>query len=148
MNTQHHNSQTTEYELRLTHAGIRPTALRLLVYKTVYEQMQNAFSLQDVKDCLPHADNSSLFRTLALLDNHHLLHQIDDGSGMQRYCVCRCGQFKCHHVHFTCTQCHETVCLKSLNIPMVDVPDGYLAQDAEFIIKGICPKCQTKNHQH
>lgn len=135
-----------DYEAKLKEAGIRVTAVRLLVYRTVYEQMSNAFSLQDVMERLPHADNSSVFRTLTLLAEKHLLHLIDDGSNMQKYCVCHCGKFHCHHAHLTCTVCHETVCLKNIKVPPVEVPEGYIIHEAEFVIKGICPKCQALRH--
>lgn len=133
-----------DYEKRLRDAGIRPTSVRLLVYKTVYEQMDNAFALQDVMKHLDYADASSVFRALTLFADHRLLHLIDDGSGMQKYCVCRCGTFRCHHVHLTCIECHETICLKEVHIPPVEVPGGYEVREAEFIIKGICPKCRGK----
>lgn len=137
-----------DYEKRLKDAGIRVTSVRLLVYKTIIEQIHNAFSLQDVMALLPYADNSSVFRTLTLFAEHHLLHQIDDGSSMQKYCVCRCGTFKCHHAHLSCTVCHETICLTDVHIPTVEVPDDYIIQEAEFVIKGICPKCQAKHRTH
>lgn len=131
-----------DYEKRLRDAGIRLTAIRLLVYKTISEQMENAFSLQDVMTLLPYADNSSVFRTLTLFAEHHLLHLIDDGSGKQKYCVCRCGKFRCQHIHLTCTRCGETICMKDTPIPEVPLPDGYLIEEAEFVIKAVCPKCR------
>lgn len=131
-----------DYENILQGAGIRATSVRLLVYKTIYEKMHNAFSLQDVMRHLPYADNSSVFRALSLFAEHHLLHLIDDGSGKQKYCVCHCGKFKCQHIHLTGTRCNETVCLKNIPIPNVPIPDGYLMEEVEFIIKGICPKCR------
>lgn len=133
-----------DYEKRLQDAGIRVTSVRLLIYRTIYEQMQNAFSLQNVLELLPHSDTSTVFRTLSLLVEHHLLHAIDDGFGVQKYCVCRCGEFKCHHVHLTCVVCHETICLKDIHIPVIPIPDGYKVDEAEFVIKGICPKCQKR----
>lgn len=134
-----------DYETRLKEAGIRITSVRLLVYKTLCDQMHDAFSLQDVMARLPYADNSSVFRTLSLFTEHHLLHQIDDGSGMQKYCVCQCDDMKCHHVHLTCTKCHETICLKDIPLPNIDITDGYIIEEAEFIVKGICPKCQKNS---
>lgn len=109
--------------------------------------MHDAFSLQDVMAKLPYADNSSVFRALTLFAEHHLLHLIDDGSGMQKYCVCRCGEFKCHHAHLTCTVCHETICLKDTLLPTLNILDGYLVQEAEYVIKVICPKCRKKRNQ-
>ncbi len=133
-----------DYEKRLRDAGIRVTSVRLLVYKTIYEEMHNAFSLQNVMEKLEYADSSSVFRALTLFADHHLLHTIDDGSGMQKYCVCRCGQFKCHHVHLTCTECHKTICLTDIHIPTVTLPEDYLIKEAEFVVKGVCPECQQK----
>lgn len=133
-----------DYAKRLQEAGVRVTSVRLLVYRTVCERMHNAFTLQDVMEQLAHADNSSVFRTLTLFVSHRLLHQIDDGSAMHKYCVCRCGQFKCHHIHLSCTRCGETVCLKDIPIPEVSIPSGFLVEETEFVVKGICQKCQEE----
>lgn len=135
------------YESILLEAGIRITAVRLLVLKTVTEQMHGgAFSLQDVMEKMVTADNSSVFRTLTLLAEKRLLHTIDDGSGMQKYCLCTCpGHDHRHgHVHFTCTSCQKTICLTDMPIPHIALPEGFEARDMEFIVKGLCPKCSSK----
>lgn len=137
----------SRYESILLEAGIRITAVRLLVLKTVTEQMHGgAFSLQDVMEKMVTADNSSVFRTLTLLAEKRLLHTIDDGSGMQKYCLCTCpGHDHRHgHVHFTCTSCQKTICLTDMPIPHIALPEGYEARDMEFIVKGLCPKCSSK----
>lgn len=136
--------ENMDFEEKLKNAGIRATSVRLLVYKTIYTQMHDAFSLLDVMEKLPYADNSSVFRALTLFAEHHLLHMIDDGSGMQKYCVCHCGKFMCQHAHFTCTICHETTCLKDIPLPKVNIPEGYVVDEAEYVLKGICPKCRRK----
>lgn len=140
-----HESQT--YENILSNAGIRVTAVRLLVLKVITEHMHGgAFSLQDVMEEMVTADNSSVFRTLILFAEKRLLHTIDDGSGMQKYCLCTCPDHDhLHgHVHFTCTECQRTICLMDIPIPHVSLPNGFVASDTEFIIKGICPKCMVK----
>lgn len=132
------------YEKILTDAGIRVTAVRLLVLKTIYRYMHgDAFSLQNVMEKMFAADNSSVFRTLTLFVQKRLLHTIDDGSGMQKYCLCTCPDHDhMHgHVHFTCTECQRTVCLTDVPIPHIELPEGYEATDMEFVVKGICPKC-------
>lgn len=137
----------SRYESILLEAGIRITAVRLLVLKTVTEQMHGgAFSLQDVMEKMVTADNSSVFRTLTLLAEKRLLHTIDDGSGMQKYCLCTCPNHdhRHGHVHFTCTSCQKTICLMDMPIPHIALPEGFEAQDMEFIVKGLCPKCASK----
>ena len=125
------------YEDILTDAGIRVTANRLLVLRTLHEKMHGAFSLVDIESKLPHMDQSSLFRTLTLFAEKQLLHLIDDGSGMQKYCVCHRG-----HVHLTCIKCHETICLEDVPIPSVPLPSDYEVRETEYIVKGVCPKCR------
>ena len=133
----------------LTEAGIRVTANRLLVLRTLHEKMHGAFSLVDIEAKLPHMDQSSLFRTLTLFAEKQLLHLIDDGSGMQKYCVCHCmheNRTEPHHrghVHLTCIKCHETICLEDVPIPSVPLPSNYEVRETEYIVKGVCPKCRT-----
>lgn len=136
-----------KYEQILSEAGIRVTAVRLLVLKVIHERMRgDAFSLQDMMNEMVTADNSSVFRALTLFAEKRILHTIDDGSGMQKYCLCSCPNHdhRHGHVHFTCTLCQRTMCLTDMPIPQISLPDGFEVQDVEFIVKGICPRCSAK----
>lgn len=135
----------TDYEETLTSLGIRVTANRILVMKA-FAKMNGAFSLLDMAGALPTMDNSSLFRTLTLFAEKGLLHLIDDGSGIQKYCVCHCSDHHHHHghVHLTCIVCHHTYCLESVEIPEVPIPEGFQVREAEYIIKGICSDCAKR----
>lgn len=126
----------------LRHHGIRPTAVRILVYRAVRYRTET-FSLTDVEEWLPDMDRSSIFRALRLFTQHDILHQIDDGSGAEKYCVCRCeGYSHLNHIHFACTQCGTTYCLEKQIIPIINLPEGFRPYNYEYIVKGICPKCQ------
>lgn len=136
-----------KYEQILSEAGIRVTAVRLLVLKVIHERMRgDAFSLQDMMNEMVTADTSSVFRALTLFAEKRILHTIDDGSGMQKYCLCSCPNHdhRHGHVHFTCTLCQRTMCLTDMPIPQISLPDGFEVQDVEFIVKGICPRCSAK----
>ena len=137
-----HPAVSDRYEALLSEAGIRITAVRLLVLKTISERMHGgAFSLQDVMQVMVTADNSSVFRTLTLFAERRILRTVNDGSGMQKYCLAahadHVHDHDTGHVHFTCT-----VCLTDIPIPPVSLPEGYEAADTEFIVKGICPRCR------
>lgn len=137
----------TKYETILSEAGVRITAVRLLVLRTITERMHGgAFSLQDIMAEMVTADNSSVFRTLTLFAEKRLLHTINDGSGMQKYCLCTCPDHdhRHGHVHFTCTVCQRTICLMDVPIPHVALPEGFEVRDSEFIVKGVCPRCSKK----
>lgn len=125
----------------LHHHDIRPTAVRLLVAKSIMRKSET-FSLLDVEGWLPDMDRSSIFRTLKLFSEHQMLHEIDDGSGVCKYCVCRCQHsHHLNHIHFACTKCGKTYCIEDTSIPLVDLPEGFIPHDYEYIVKGICAKC-------
>ena len=130
-------------EQTLDNAGVRVTAVRLLVWRQVRHGFSDAFSLADLEAALPTVDRSTLFRTLSTFTEAHLLHEIDDGSGSQKYCVCStCDTHRCEgHVHLTCTRCHRTFCLTDIRIPSVPLPEGWEAVEAEYVVKGVCPTC-------
>lgn len=130
-------------EEELQEHGIRPTAVRILVMRSIMK-MNGAFCLYDIEADIPTLDRSSIFRALRLFTEHHLLHEIDDGSGFCKYCVCQCEDHEHHlnHVHFTCTKCGKTFCINDQIIPMVNLPEGFVQEEAEYVIKGLCPDCR------
>ena len=127
-------------------AGIRVTAVRLLIWREIRKSFDGAFSLADLEDALPTVDKSTLFRTLTLLSEAHLLHDIDDGSGSHKFCVCHHDDtLHCTgHVHLTCRVCHKTYCLTDIRIPQVELPTGFIPEEAEYIVKGVCPECAKR----
>lgn len=133
------------YEQDLAAADIRITAVRHLIWRTLREKVTDAFSLTDVQDLLYTIDRSTIFRTLTLFADHNLLHTIDDGSGMQKYCVCHCTDenHHHHHVHLTCIRCHKTWCIEDVEIPHVPVPDDFEVTEREYVVKGICKRCRN-----
>ena len=127
----------------LAEHGIRPTSVRILVMRAIM-QRKGVFCLYDIEADVPTLDRSSIFRALRLFTQHHLLHEIDDGSGFCKYCLCQCKDHNHHlnHVHFTCTKCGKTFCIEEQKIPVVTLPEGFVQEEAEYVIKGICPDCK------
>ena len=122
--------------------GVKPTSVRILVWKEC-SRSHKAFTLQDMEERMPQMDRSSIFRALRLFTEHHLLHEIDDGTGFQKYCVCRCvDDHHLNHIHFTCRKCGRTYCLEEYAIPVVALPDGYEMEEAEYVVKGVYPSCK------
>lgn len=129
-------------EKQMLEFGVKPTAVRLLVWEKVSAQ-RDPFSLADMEEWLPDMDRSSIFRTLRLLTEHQMLQEIDDGSGHQKYCVRRSGGLQgLGHIHFTCLRCGQTFCFEDYRIPPVEMPDGYLAENVAYMVKGICRNCR------
>ena len=125
----------------LTEAEIQLTAIRILIYKEIVN-FDGVFTLADIEQRILTLDKSTIFRTLSLFLKKNLLHEVDDGSGSKKYCLCQCGS-KNHksHVHFTCLSCHKTYCIKDISIQQVTLPVSYQVTDINYVLKGICPNC-------
>lgn len=136
-------------EEKLEHRGVKLTAMRLLVYQEL-ERAHRPLSLRELEDRMPTAERSTIFRTLTLLLQHHLIHAIEDGSGALRYEVCH-GHDECtiddQHIHFYCEQCHRTFCFHDTKIPQVSLPEGFQVSSINYMVKGLCPDCSTKGRQ-
>ncbi len=134
------------FEEILRQHEIRPTAVRILLLETM-ERFENTFSLADLETEADTLDKSSIFRTLALFAQHHLLHVIEDGSGATKYCLCH-NDHACRieemHVHFHCEICGKTFCLDNVHVPVIRYPEGYEVREINYLIKGRCPACRSK----
>lgn len=123
--------------------GIRPTANRIIVAKTLAEESR-PFTMGELENRIGSIDKSGIFRTLTLFKEQHLVHVLEDGEGT-RYELCHSYDHAIDndmHVHFHCEHCGATVCLEDLPIPQVLLPEGYEMQNANFVITGRCPKCK------
>ncbi|MFC4721710.1 Fur family transcriptional regulator [Geojedonia litorea] len=126
--------------------GIRITAMRLLIYKFLAEK-EVAVALTDIENAFHKADRTTLYRTIKTFEDKVIVHQINDGTGITKYALCEEG-CKCDiktdlHLHFHCTNCNETVCLTDHKIPQIKVPDGYVSENVNLVVKGICDKCSS-----
>jgi Fur family ferric uptake transcriptional regulator len=122
---------------------IRPTANRIIVAKALAEESR-PLTMTELDDRIGSIDKSGIFRTLTLFKEQHLVHVLEDGEGV-RYELCHSHDHSIDndmHVHFHCEHCGQTICLEDLPIPEVTLPDGYEMQSANFVLKGICPKCR------
>ncbi|WP_339629735.1 transcriptional repressor [uncultured Maribacter sp.] len=134
----------TEIEKTLDNKSIRPTAMRILIYKFMVGK-KTAVALADIENAFEKAERSTLYRTLKTFDEKGIVHQIDDGTNISKFALCEPG-CNCEidqdlHLHFHCTHCDKTVCLTEHKIPHINLPSGYIAEDANLVIKGICDTC-------
>ena len=136
-----------EIEKRLNDNGVRPTAMRILIYRYMAEK-EIAVALTDIENVFAKADRTTLYCTLKTFEQKGIVHQIDDGTHISKFALCEPG-CNCEleqdlHLHFHCTNCDETVCLTEQKIPHINLPDGYVAEDANLVLKGICEKCSRQ----
>ena len=135
---------TTDYEVLLDAHGVKPTANRLVVLRAL-DEAGRPMSLMELERHILSIDKSGVFRALTLFRDHHLIHTIEDGSGGTRYELCH--SYNRHtdddvHPHFFCEQCKRTYCLTDMPLPELFPPEGFVVTSANYLLKGICPKCR------
>ena len=131
---------------RLESKGIRPTANRILVMKTLMGE-QNPQSLSNLERKMVSMDKSSIFRTLTLFLEHDVVHAFEDGRGVLCYELCEeKGACDHHdgHIHFYCESCQRSFCMEDIHIPSFELPEGFYPHSISFVIKGECPECKRK----
>jgi Fur family ferric uptake transcriptional regulator len=142
MMTDTHNEAA---EARLQAKDIKPTAMRLWVVKELM-RCTAPVSLSDLEAAMDTADKSTLFRTLMLFKEQHLVHQIDDGSGMTKYELCAAADCSMAdmHAHFYCTRCHRTFCVDEVPLLPLTLPDGFRCHEINYVLKGLCDTCALR----
>ncbi|MCM8568928.1 transcriptional repressor [Gramella jeungdoensis] len=131
-----------EIEKLLKEHHVRPTAMRLLMYKFLHEKSV-AVTLNDIESGFDKSERTTLYRTIKTFEKNGLVHQIDDGTGVAKYALDEPEKGKSQdlHLHFHCTICNETICLTDHKIPHISLPKGFITEDMNLVLKGICDKC-------
>ncbi|MFD0964262.1 Fur family transcriptional regulator [Pseudofulvibacter geojedonensis] len=128
----------------LNSKNIRVTAMRMLIYKFLAEK-EIAVTLSDIENAFEKADRTTLYRTIRTFEENGVVHQIDDGTGIAKYALCEkdcnCEIETDLHLHFHCNICDETICLTDHKIPQIKVPNGFVSENVNLVVKGICDKC-------
>lgn len=137
----------SEIESVLKKYNIRPTAIRLLIYKYLKES-EVARTLNDIEAAFDRSERTTLYRTIKTFEKKGVVHQIDDGTGIAKYAIdekaTASGTSQDLHLHFHCDNCNETSCLTDHKIPHISLPKGFITKDINLVIKGTCDKCSTR----
>jgi Fur family ferric uptake transcriptional regulator len=122
---------------------IKPTANRIVVAKALASSM-NPQSLSELERKIVTIDKSNVFRALTLFKEHHLVHAIEGSSDGTKYELCHSHSHEHdddQHPHFFCEVCQQTYCLEGMEMPTLELPEGFETHTANYIIKGVCPHC-------
>ena len=140
------NIDSNNAEELLKQKGVRPTANRILILKTLQNE-HRPMSLSAMEAILLPMDKSSIFPVLTRFLEHDIVHAFEDGKGALNYELCSHHDSHDHtasHAHFYCEKCARTFCLKDIPVENVALPDGFKANSLSFIIKGECPECSRR----
>ena len=92
-------------------------------------------------------DRVTIYRTLQTFEEKGIIHSIPTADNAIKYALCKeCEEGHHHddHVHFICTNCEKTICLDDVVSPKIDLPGGYVAENVQVVINGICKECQSE----
>ncbi len=123
------------------------TLQRMLIIEALHNAERH-ISAEDIYRQLrsrhPYANISTVYRTLELLKNLHLVTETDFGEGRVRYHVAEKG----HHHHLICHECARTIDLEdSALLPLKDLlanEYGFAADLRHLAISGTCSQCRRK----
>lgn len=91
-------------------------------------------------------DRVTIYRTLQTFEEKGIIHSIPTADNAIKYALCKeCEEGHHHddHVHFICTACDKTICLDDVVSPKIDLPEGYMAENVQVVINGICKDCSA-----
>ena len=94
-------------------------------------------------------DRVTIYRTLQTFEEKGIIHAIPTADNAIRYALCKeCEEGHHHddHVHFICTNCEKTICLDDVVSPKIVLPAGYVAENVQVVIHGVCKECQIQEN--
>lgn len=135
-------------ELLLSH-GLRNTYVRRAVLSVLWAK-NGALTQNEILSALSGPiDRVTFYRTLLGFEESGLIHKVVDDDGTVRYALCRhehknpgMGDHpEDQHAHFRCVHCERTLCLEDLDLPKVQLPEGFRMEKFSFFIQGWCEDC-------
>lgn len=137
---------------QLQSQGYKLTPQREATVRVLLENEEDHLSAEDVfmlvKDKAPEIGLATVYRTLELLSEMHIVEKMNFGDGVARYDL-RTDSNKHHHHHLICVQCGTmSEILEDWLTPLEERLEreyGFAVLDHRLDFQGICAKCQAKN---
>lgn len=137
---------------QLQSQGYKLTPQREATVRILLENEEDHLSAEDVfmlvKQIAPEIGLATVYRTLELLSELHVVEKINFGDGVARYDL-RTDTAKHHHHHLICVQCGRMDEIRedwlgSLE-ERLDREYNFTVSDHRLDFHGICSRCNEKN---
>lgn len=92
-------------------------------------------------------DRITFYRSMHTLAEAGIIHKIAVEGIPVKYALNRCTDQHEHtvdHVHFVCRQCSSLLCLNEVKSFQYVLPQGYVLESSEVVIRGLCKRCSTE----
>jgi Fur family ferric uptake transcriptional regulator len=90
-------------------------------------------------------DRITFYRSMHSLYESGLIHKIVIDNLQVKYALNDCSRGHSHevnHVHFYCYKCCRVQCLEQIETGKYSLPDGYMKNECNVLIKGTCNVCK------
>ncbi|WP_183574017.1 Fur family transcriptional regulator [Mucilaginibacter sp. X5P1] len=138
------------FEHLLDHHHLKKTGPRLRVL-SMMSSKNTATSQPDLENLMHDVDRVTLYRILNVFEEKGIIHKVFDLNGTANYAICSSNCEEHHHqdehLHFNCTVCNNVYCLNDLNLPAINLPAGFKAENFTLYASGLCPKCSKKENK-
>ncbi|MBP3964396.1 MULTISPECIES: Fur family transcriptional regulator [Paenibacillus] len=145
-------SRIDKIKQQLQSQGYKLTPQREATVRVLLENEEDHLSAEDVfmlvKDIAPEIGLATVYRTLELLSELHVVEKMNFGDGVARYDL-RADNNKHHHHHLICVQCGTmSEILEDWLGPLEERLEreyGFTVLDHRLDFQGICVNCKAKN---
>ncbi|AZN40654.1 ferric iron uptake transcriptional regulator [Paenibacillus albus] len=145
-------SRIDKIKQQLQSQGYKLTPQREATVRVLLENEEDHLSAEDVfmlvKDKAPEIGLATVYRTLELLSELHVVEKMNFGDGVARYDL-RADNNKHHHHHLICVQCGTmSEILEDWLGPLeerLEKEYGFTVVDHRLDFQGVCASCKAKN---
>jgi Fur family ferric uptake transcriptional regulator len=129
--------------------NLRVTECRLAII-TIFIDAKHALTQFDIEQSLNSFDRVTVYRTLHSFEKNGLIHRVADTTGTVKYAlslhlinneVKTFEENEANHLHFHCTKCGKTTCLKE-TLPLIILPQGMSIKSMNLVLDGLCSECK------
>lgn len=135
--------------------GFKLTSQREATVRVLLENEKDHLSAEDVymllKRSSPEIGLATVYRTLELLSELHIVEKVNFGDGATRYDLRNSDQAH-HHHHLICTQCGTVEEIKDDWLMPLETrlqsEYGFIVLDHRLDFQGICQSCKSKAREN
>lgn len=147
-------SRIEKIKQQLQSQGYKLTPQREATVRVLLENEEDHLSAEDVfmlvKEKAPEIGLATVYRTLELLSELHVVHKLNFGDGVARYDL-RGDNTKHHHHHLICVQCGT---MQEILEDWLGPLEERLLNEFQFQVvdhrldfQGVCKNCQEKERE-
>ncbi len=125
--------------------GLKKTAQRIMLIN-ILQKALIALTESDIKMEMGDLyDRITFYRTVQILLDADIIHRITVDNTIIKYAIntLHTTRQEMDHAHFFCKNCHSVICIGDIPLIKYKLPDGFISDECEILIKGICANCKN-----